>query len=907
MQRFLKTSIVSAIVLGVAAPTVFADNSVTVSQLFKMSITVNGQEISQPYGVAQSDGSTTTTYLPMYYVDQALAKVGYSASWDGTHKVWTLTVSKQNPNFSSIQIGTGNTSIEVNGTVVKKINTVVETDPESGAATTYIPIYYVGPLLQAVGVTGTWNGTTHIWAISASTSGSSTTQLTAPTIQVNEANGSSSISVTNAPSGAVINLYTKDGTNVLSTAAGSDGSATFYNVSTGTYYVTATESGVTSPQSNVVTVGPSQSEAETPSIFASESNGTWYIDVNNTQPGATVTLYSLSGQKLGSTTANEYGHVTVNNVGSGTYYVIATMNGQSYQSNAISVNTSSSVTVSTPNLSVESSGTSIDASNVVPGATVTLYNSQGAVISSTSATSSGYATFSNVANGEYYAVQTWNGQQSGESNDVKVTSGSLPAPTLTTQAGNSSISVTGTTPGANVILYSSSGSIYAQQTSNVNGDASFQNVASGSYYADQSTNGEQSGPSNTVTVSAGNNTPIASISNNSGLWVITVNDVQPNAIVTLYTSSGSVSETALANSSGVATFSNVGQGTYYAKQTYDGVQSSASNQVSTNVSLPTPTLTTSITNGWTNVTVGNAQPNATVTLYYSNGDVYSTAQVTTSGTATFNAVPNGTFYAIQSFNGQQSNESNIVNVGGSLGAPTASVAQNNGSWTITVSGTEPNATVTLYLSTGTIYTSATANESGIATFNVPAGTYYATQTYNDVQSSGSNEVSTTASTQSKPSLTTSLSNGVTSITATGLENGATLTLYTSSGATYSTVTVPSNGTVTFNNVAGGTYYAIQTLNGQQSQTSNSVTVIGSPSVPAPNLTISESAGSWQVTASNVEPYAVVSLYNLNGTLYANMEASSNGSVTFTNVPVGSYYAIQTYNGQQSANSSEVST
>ncbi|MFB5192007.1 GDSL-type esterase/lipase family protein [Alicyclobacillus fastidiosus] len=165
MRQSLKAVVSATVIFGTLFPTTFA--AVTTGQsAVKSTITVNGSTLSNPYELVLKDGSTETAYMPMYYIDQALSKGGYSPSWNGTTHQWKLTTTG-NVNLSKIKVGSGNTSIYVNGKLAKKINTVVDVDPASGnkkTKTTFVPIYYVQQLLKAAGVQNTWNGTDHVWA-----------------------------------------------------------------------------------------------------------------------------------------------------------------------------------------------------------------------------------------------------------------------------------------------------------------------------------------------------------------------------------------------------------------------------------------------------------------------------------------------------------------------------------------------------------------------------------------------------------------------------------------------------------------------------------------------------------------------------------------------------------------------
>lgn len=148
--------------VGSFIPTSFAAARQTV---FQASIDVDGQPVSTPAAIAAYDGKTLTTYIPIYYVDQALKSAGFVASWDGTTHIWNLLCSNKQAKYD-VTVGSGNTKIDINGKLIKKVNTIVEPDPRGGPNaqdTVYMPIYYVDQVLQ-MGFPK-WNG--KVWNISS--------------------------------------------------------------------------------------------------------------------------------------------------------------------------------------------------------------------------------------------------------------------------------------------------------------------------------------------------------------------------------------------------------------------------------------------------------------------------------------------------------------------------------------------------------------------------------------------------------------------------------------------------------------------------------------------------------------------------------------------------------------------
>lgn len=158
--------------LLVASAVISTNAYASIAGFSQKAVEVNGQLLSDPYAFVASDGSEMTTYMPIWYVGQALQAAGFTQSWNGATHTWTLTTGTQG-DFSSLPIGNGSASIVVNGQVVKKLNTYVRTDPAAGknaAKTVYMPIYYVQQLLTAAGIPSSWDGQT--WAITSSSAAS---------------------------------------------------------------------------------------------------------------------------------------------------------------------------------------------------------------------------------------------------------------------------------------------------------------------------------------------------------------------------------------------------------------------------------------------------------------------------------------------------------------------------------------------------------------------------------------------------------------------------------------------------------------------------------------------------------------------------------------------------------------
>ncbi|MCL6454823.1 MAG: hypothetical protein K6T78_14550 [Alicyclobacillus sp.] len=144
---------VVSVVVGVLSTPAFAATSPANAK----NIELNGLSVNKPAGLVRSG----TTYMPIFYLNQVLNKLGITlaAKWDG--HTWALqTPTYMQPNLGNVHIGTGNVTITLNGTPLQKVDAIVAVDPASGVQTTYLPIWYLEQVLSRVGVTDTWDGTT---------------------------------------------------------------------------------------------------------------------------------------------------------------------------------------------------------------------------------------------------------------------------------------------------------------------------------------------------------------------------------------------------------------------------------------------------------------------------------------------------------------------------------------------------------------------------------------------------------------------------------------------------------------------------------------------------------------------------------------------------------------------------
>lgn len=149
----------SLVVASTFVPSALANTQVSAE--FRTAISVDGHILSNPMAVVAKDGTTLTTYMPIWYIDQALKAAGYQAAWNPSSQTLSLQSTVAGNSYTQVALGTGHAQIDVNGVPIKKFNDIVVKDPVGGAQaqnTVYVPIYYLNQVLQSVEDSCTWNG-----------------------------------------------------------------------------------------------------------------------------------------------------------------------------------------------------------------------------------------------------------------------------------------------------------------------------------------------------------------------------------------------------------------------------------------------------------------------------------------------------------------------------------------------------------------------------------------------------------------------------------------------------------------------------------------------------------------------------------------------------------------------------
>lgn len=116
---------------------------------------LNGKET----GIVGSVVYKNTTYVPIWYLMSALQTLGIHSAWNGRH--WNMTNNTSvDTAFSMLSQVQGPDTIYFNGTLIQHFTGIAEKDANSGKPTTYMSLYQVQQILNAMGVQASWDGTT---------------------------------------------------------------------------------------------------------------------------------------------------------------------------------------------------------------------------------------------------------------------------------------------------------------------------------------------------------------------------------------------------------------------------------------------------------------------------------------------------------------------------------------------------------------------------------------------------------------------------------------------------------------------------------------------------------------------------------------------------------------------------
>ncbi len=720
----------------------------------------------------------------------------------------------------------------------------------------------------------------------------------APTV-TGSVNGLKTLDVTGATPNATVTLYDKNNNVVASATADGSGKVTFTDVSVDEgYTVKQTVNGVSSDASTTADVGPDT----TAPVLTLTGDETVTLTAGDTYTDAGASATDQPGDlDLTDDITDDSAAVDVNTPG---VYII-TYNVSDASGNAATpVTRTVTVKPGVPTVTGSVNGLkTLDVTGATPSATVTLYDKNNNVVSSTTADGSGNVTFTDVSVDEGYTVkQTVNGVSSDASTTADVGPDTT-APVLTLTGSETVTLTAGDT-------YTDAGASATDQpgdldlTDDITDDAAAVDVNTPGVYIITYNVSDASGNAatpvtRTVTVKPGVPTVTGSV---NGLKTLDVTGATPSATVTLYDKNNNVVSSTTADGSGKVTFTDVSvdEG-YTVKQTVNGVSSDASTtaDVGPDTTAPVLTLTGSET---VTLTAGDAYTDAGALATDQPGDLDLTDDITDDAAAVDVNTP-GVYIITYNVSDATGNAATPVTrtVTVKPGVPTITGSV-NGLKTLDVTGATPNATVTLYDKNNNVVASATADGSGKVTFtdvSVDEG-YTVKQTVNGVSS----DASTTADVG--PDTTAPV------LTLTGSET-VTLTAgdaYTDAGALATdhpgdldlTDDITDDAAAVDVNTPGVyiiTYNVSDASGNAATPVTRTVTV--KPGVPTITGSVN---GLKTLDVTGATPSATVTLYDKNNNVVSSTTADGLGNVTFTDVSVDEGYTVkQTVNGVSSDASS----
>jgi protocatechuate 3,4-dioxygenase beta subunit len=753
-------------------------------------------------------------------------------------------------------------------------------------------------------------------------------------------------------SGATV-IYTGTGGNTATgtTTTNPSGGYSFSSVSAGTYSVSVTDTGFTTPSAQPVTVtGGSSATANFTMTAPTSISGTVSDSQAPAQPVSGVSVhYAGTGGTTGSgdTTTNSTGAYTFNGVPPGAYSVTVTATGFTSPS-AQPVTVTAGTSVSGVNLTLTATsgigGTVTDSetpAQAVSGATVFYTGTAGTTGSgSTTTGASGTYSLSGVPPGTYSVTASDSGFTSPAAQPVTVTAGAITSGVNFKLTATSAISGTVTDgtlpiPTATVSYSATGGSTGSGSTTAINttdGSYMLSAVPPGTYTVTASAPGFAPQSVTSVTVTASNTTTGVDFTltpTTTGAISGTVTDSQTpaqpvsGATVCYYTgvACGVTDPTATTDSSGSYTFSGLTPGTYSVSVSDTGFTSPAAQSVTVAAgSTATVNFTMTATSGVSGTVSDSQTPAQPVSgaavSYAGTGGTTGSGTTTTDsiGSYTFNGVPPGTYSVTAAKTGFTSPvaQTPTVTSGNTATASFTLTATSGISGAVTDSQTPAQAVSGATVSyTGTGGTtgsgSTTTNSSGGYTFNgVPPGTYSVTATATGFTAPAAQTPTVTAGVTATVNFTLSATSGIggtvsDSQTPAQPVAGATVSYSGTGGTTGSgTTTTDSTGSYTFN-VPPGTYSVTATKTGFTPPVAQTPTVTAGVTATA-SFTVTATSGiSGTVTDSQTpkQPVSVATVtYTGTGgsTGSGTTTTNSSGGYTFNGVPPGTYSVIASHTG-----------
>jgi prepilin-type N-terminal cleavage/methylation domain-containing protein len=360
-------------------------------------------------------------------------------------------------------------------------------------------------------------------------------------------------------------------------------------------------------------------------------------------------------------------------------------------------------------------------------------------------------------------------------------------------------------------------------------------------------------------------------------------------------------KTATTNSSGVATFNDVPEGSGYtftatkSGQTSSSVAATAVGGTTVNVpiAMPVGTIVATVQSASTPV------PGATVTVSGGNlsGSVSGTSD--SAGQVTFSNVPAGSSMTVGAVKGAQNGSTTGVSV---TGGNTTNVTVDMPLGTLVVTmkwagNVVANCSNCVTLSGGALGSPVTGstNASGQVTFsNIPPSTGYQVDATKNGQTG---TVSGLTISSGANAVTVNLPVGSVAVTVTwaGSPVASCSNCVTISGGNLAasvTGSTDASGQVTFSNIPTGTGYTVTATKSGQTGTATSVTVTNGATTPVP---IAMPVGTFVVTVNQPSGTAAngASVTLSGGPMSISVPGTTNssGQVTFSNIPAGSGYTI----------------